>query len=261
MVSKRTAQSAIINSKKEKPMKRSISVAFCLLAVLAIPIIVQAQKEMPREIKGGVLNGKAVSLPKPEYPEEAKAAKIEGTVRVEVLIDEQGTVISAEPVIEQARTVKLDDGTTKTVEPEPTNPILFDAAQKAALAAKFSPTLLSGVPIKVRGTLTYRFVADGRPGDINGGVLNSKAQSLPAPRYPEAARAVRAEGAVTVQVTIGENGEVEAATAVSGHPLLRAAAVEATKSAKFVPTFLSGNPVKVTGVVVYNFVAADGEKP
>lgn len=89
---------------------------------------------------------------------------------------------------------------------------------------------------------------------VSGGVLNGKAISLPKPPYPAAAKAVRAAGAVTVQVLIDENGNVISATAVSGHPLLRQAAVEAAQRAKFSPTMLSGQPVKVSGVITYNFV-------
>ncbi len=92
------------------------------------------------------------------------------------------------------------------------------------------------------------------PKTISGGVLNGKAVDLPKPAYPAAARAVRASGAVNVQVTVDEKGSVVSASAVSGHPLLRAAATQAARQAKFSPTLLSGKPVKVTGVIVYNFV-------
>lgn len=92
------------------------------------------------------------------------------------------------------------------------------------------------------------------PSQISGGVLNGKAVSLPKPAYPPAAKAVNAEGAVSVQVLIDENGQVISASAVSGHPLLRPAAVEAARAATFSPTLLSGVPVKVSGVIVYNFV-------
>jgi Ca-activated chloride channel family protein len=88
---------------------------------------------------------------------------------------------------------------------------------------------------------------------ISGGVLNGKAQSLPKPPYPAAARAVQASGAVTIQITIDESGNVVSASAASGHPLLRVAAEQAARNAKFAPSLLSGQPVKVTGVVVYNF--------
>jgi protein TonB len=90
---------------------------------------------------------------------------------------------------------------------------------------------------------------------ISGGVLNGKAISLPKPPHPAVAKAARASGTVTVQVTIDENGNVISARAVSGHPLLQAAAVQAARGARFSPTKLSGQPVKVTGVITYNFVA------
>jgi TonB family protein len=90
---------------------------------------------------------------------------------------------------------------------------------------------------------------------ISVGVLNGKALTLAKPAYPAAARAVEAEGAVNVNVTINETGDVVSAAAVSGHPLLRAAAVNAARESKFSPTQLSGQPVTVTGIIVYNFVA------
>jgi TonB family protein len=92
------------------------------------------------------------------------------------------------------------------------------------------------------------------PKVISGGVVNGKATKLVQPIYPAAARAVKAKGAVNVQVTIDEQGNVISANAVSGHPLLRAAAVQAARASKFSPTMLSGQLVKVTGVIVYNFV-------
>lgn len=90
---------------------------------------------------------------------------------------------------------------------------------------------------------------------ISGGVLNGKAITLPQPVYPAEARAARAAGTVSVQITIDEYGNVVAARAVSGHPLLQAAAVNAALQARFSPTFLMGEAVKVTGVLVYTFVA------
>ncbi|HEX6125277.1 MAG TPA: TonB family protein [Pyrinomonadaceae bacterium] len=85
------------------------------------------------------------------------------------------------------------------------------------------------------------------------GVINGKARSLPKPRYPLTARAVRAEGKVSVKVLINERGRVVSANAVSGHPLLRNAAEAAARQAEFSPTLLSGKAVKVSGVIVYNF--------
>jgi TonB family protein len=89
---------------------------------------------------------------------------------------------------------------------------------------------------------------------ISGGVLNGKATSLPKPVYPAIAKSAHAAGTVVVQVTIDESGKVISARAVSGHPLLQAAAVQAAYGARFSPTQLSGQPVKVTGTISYNFV-------
>jgi TonB family protein len=89
---------------------------------------------------------------------------------------------------------------------------------------------------------------------VSGGILNEKATSKPQPPYPPAAKAARAQGSVTVDVTVDETGRVVSAAAVSGHPLLRAAAVAAAKQAKFSPTLVQGEPVKVSGLLTYNFV-------
>lgn len=89
---------------------------------------------------------------------------------------------------------------------------------------------------------------------ISGGVLNGKAISKPQPAYPPIARAAKASGTVTVQVLVDERGNVISASAVNGHPLLQQSAVAAARQAKFSPTLLSGQPVKVTGVITYNFV-------
>jgi Ca-activated chloride channel family protein len=91
------------------------------------------------------------------------------------------------------------------------------------------------------------------PAQVSGGVLNGKALSLPKPDYPASARAAGASGVVIVEVTVDETGRVTAARAVSGHPMLRIAAVSAARQARFAPTKLSGQPVKVTGTITYNF--------
>ena len=85
------------------------------------------------------------------------------------------------------------------------------------------------------------------------GVANGKATKLPKPAYPATAIAIGLQGKVDVQVTIDETGKVIAANAVSGHPFFRGPAEKAAWAARFTPTTLSNVPVKVTGVIVYNF--------
>ena len=88
---------------------------------------------------------------------------------------------------------------------------------------------------------------------VTGGVLNGSALNLPAPVYPEAARRMRTSGVVEVEVVIDENGKVVSAKAISGPVIFRDNAVQAALRAKFTPSKLSGQPVKVTGKIVYNF--------
>jgi TonB family protein len=79
--------------------------------------------------------------------------------------------------------------------------------------------------------------------------LNDKAVELPSPVYPPAAKAVRASGEVVVEITVNQKGEVTSANAISGHALLRAAAVQGARKAKFKPN------AATKGVLTYNFVA------
>ncbi len=85
-------------------------------------------------------------------------------------------------------------------------------------------------------------------------VLNSQAISLPKPIYPAMARQIRVQGTVSVQVLIDESGHVLSAKAVAGHPLLIAEAQKAAMQARFSPTLIGDQPVKVSGVISYNFI-------
>lgn len=96
-----------------------------------------APKPILRPISGGVLNGAATFLPPPVYPDTAKRMRTSGVVTVDVVIDENGKVISA----------KASDGPSTLREP----------AVRAALRARFSPTRLTGQPVKVLGTISYKF--------------------------------------------------------------------------------------------------------
>ena len=88
-------------------------------------------------VAGGVLNGRATSLPKPFYPSAAKESGISGMVIVEVLVDESGKVINAKVVKGHI--------------------LLQQAAVQAAYKARFPQTIISGQPAKLRGLLSYSF--------------------------------------------------------------------------------------------------------
>jgi protein TonB len=85
-------------------------------------------------------------------------------------------------------------------------------------------------------------------------IISSKAIYKPVPVYPVIAKQAHAFGVVTVEILVDEQGRVVSAQATSGHPLLREAARQAALQARFTPTQLNGQPVKVSGVINYNFV-------
>ncbi len=93
-----------------------------------------------------------------------------------------------------------------------------------------------------------------------GGRARAKAIDIPQPSYPPIARAARAEGEVSVRITVAEDGRVVSASAVSGHPLLLQAAVAAAREARFEPTTVNGRPVRVSATLSYRFVLSNEEK-
>jgi TonB family protein len=103
---------------------------------------------------------------------------------------------------------------------------------------------------KMASTATSRLVR------VSGGVLQGAAVHKVQPLYPPLAKAAGVQGAVQVQLTVNEKGEVEAAEVVSGHPLLGDASLAAARQWAFKPTELEGKPVKVQGIVTFNFTLA-----
>jgi periplasmic protein TonB len=190
----------------------------------------------------------------PEKPQEAKPQKVEQNVdvRKELIADvaesrvppkEISAKASDVPPVRRGVTTVVGSSDSNASAPMPAGPgsgTVTTAPAKVQIADEPPPPEVKPTPPRA---------------PISGGVLNGKAINLPKPAYPPIARAAHASGTVVVQVLIDENGNVVSAHAVSGHPLLQAAAVGAAKSARFSPTKLSGQPVKVTGVIQYNFVA------
>jgi tetratricopeptide (TPR) repeat protein len=98
----------------------------------------ELSSEEDKKVEGNVVNGRALSLPKPAYPNEAKKVNAQGVVAVRVVISEQGDVIRACAISGPA--------------------VLAQSTERAAFASKFSPTKLNSKPVEVRGVITYTFV-------------------------------------------------------------------------------------------------------
>jgi Ca-activated chloride channel family protein len=151
------------------------------------------------------------------------------------------TVVIEEPI------VRRDRAPVKTSEPAPPPK---PAPTPTPTPSKPKPPVTDSSP-----TASTSTPPTSRP--VSGGVLNGRAISLPKPVYPPSAKTFRTEGVVTVEVLLDENGKVISARAIDGSPMLRQAAVDAARQARFSPTSLSGQPVKVSGVITYKFSLAN----
>jgi len=189
-------------------------------------------KAVAKVIKAGAANGSPVKT-------QVGASEIEG-IQLSGFIDQQPALGDAYSIRQNHRFLSL--AFVRTVG----DSTAISAWQTVRSSLRVKPPIIA---------LSAAPPGKQSEAEISGGVLNGKAISLPRPAYPPIARQAHASGMVVVQVIIDEAGDVSAAHAVSGHPLLLAASVAAAKQAKFSPTKLCGEPVKVTGVITDNFVA------
>ncbi len=113
-------------------------------------------------------------------------------------------------------------------------------------------------PPQLKGVLPHIASADLR---VSSGVLQGAAIKKVQPAYPGVARNASAKGAVQVQVTVSESGEVIGARVINGHPMFNDAALQAAKQWRFKPTEISGAPVKTQGVITFNFDPLAGATP
>lgn len=84
---------------------------------------------------------------------------------------------------------------------------------------------------------------------VGGRVQSAKLISNPPPVYPDLARQARISGTVELGVIISPDGHMQEIHVISGHPLLRQAALDAVKQWVYAPTLLNGQPVAVSTTV------------
>lgn len=199
-----------------------------------------------------------------QMSKESEIAGIDGALVLSIEVDKTGKVKKAEIVAGPA----WPCGT----EPKGELSDVRRGVKENVLSSVFSPAMKDGKPqssdLYINFVIGEAYQAELRkrereealrrgeepPRVVKGGVLNGKALRLPRPEYPFVARSQRLSGSASIQVLIDEKGDVVRAGSVSGHPALQESARTAACSAKFAPTLLDGKPVRVNGVITYNFV-------
>lgn len=254
---------------------KTLATILCILSLSAALAAQTEQVQVVQEFFGPA--PQAVSIPVPKL--DSRTARVGGTISVTIEVGTNGSV------------TVIDVNGPHPICKSTKDPRVLAARENAVAAAeksRFSPPIVDAVPTTAKGRLNYDFgpislivphlaqVDDPTTGTVErssgqvgagavvatggnqkplpGAVLNGRATLLAKPTYPAAAKAVKAGGAVNLQVLIDEDGTMYMATANSGHPLLRRSSEIAACSSTFQPTLLNGVPVKVSGVLTYNFV-------
>jgi TonB family protein len=252
-----------------RPLRLAHALALC--AVLLAPTGAAAQEgpaqpEVPKTSDREMLD-RARVLKRPVYPDAARDDAAAGTVAVRVLVSPDGEVISARAVSgpEALRSAAAEAARhwefASTEAPDNESGYLlfrFAAAKEYAsivgvadeeVAAAPEPTAVAP-PAPKPAPAPAAVPAVQR---VAAGDLLAKARRKVAPQYPPTARASRVEGLVVVELEVDETGRVVSARPVSGHALLRDAAVAAARQWTFAPTSVGGAPVKVVGTLSFNF--------
>jgi TonB family protein len=190
----------------------------------------------------------------PVYPPLAVQARIQGDVQLMATVGADGSVLRLQAL----------NG----------HPLLVPAAMEAARQWQFHPATRNGQPVESTVPISVPFRLEGMmpppaqpaitPGTpasptaparirIGGNVMQAKLLHSVEPVYPAQAKAENIEGSVTLAITIGEDGAVQAAEPVDGNPLLAAAAMDAVKQWTYQPTLLNGQPVIVMTTLTVPF--------
>lgn len=189
--------------------------------------------------------------------------------------DSREQIASSQSVVKNAVDLKPVDTVAAAAVPEvkntttpPGNQVAANNPSPTPDTAKTTPNTPAERPIRVVGnppatvppTPKPEVTAQPKPVEmavktvpLEVGSLIPYATSQTPPRYPPAARQVRATGVVRVEITVDEKGEVSDVQNLSGHALLQPAARDAIRRWKFRPFTRDGQPVKATGFVNFNF--------
>jgi TonB family protein len=219
---------------------------------MRIPVIVLAILLVTTAFAQKTPTPKLLSVPDPDYPKEALALALGNDIQVTMSVDAQGNATYVSVSGPSFPCSEFNDGgITK----------LRQAAVDAAKKAHFEAATKDGKPIESSALITFHVpdapeFADNDPGkpSPSESVLNGRAISLPKPAYPAKVRQMMAQGKVSIETLISEQGRVLAVAPKEGNDLLYKTAMIAACGAKFSPTLINGQPIKVHGVITYNFV-------
>jgi len=218
----------------------------------------------------------------PDYPADAKAKGIQGSVLVHVKVDPSGKVsgASAREGHELLRRAAVDAATVWEFKPlrRDGKAVPFETDVTVTFVLKGDRkggSVIGGVPGGVKGGIPGG-VKGGVPGGVTGGVPGGVIGGVPGggkvgapgdqdtehpqlldrsivPEYPPEAKEKKIEGKVKVEATIDEKGQVSEARLVSGPEIFKDSAISAVKAWKWAPATKFGRPVPATATIDLNY--------
>lgn len=225
--------------------------------------------QMPKPDASKLEESKVESLkaeaPKSETPKSETSKPLEPPTRSEALTSahHEKLIVRNAPVADDKPTREIQPVATKEMPQQVKSPVLVPpiASTNSALPRVESSTPSGGTSTNTRPAEPAPSLQPPKREELpapkmvrkSGDVLQNSAISRVRPVYPEAARAARVAGPVTVEVTVDEEGNVIAARAISGPDLLRDAAIDAARGWKWMPTRMDRARVKVIGTITLNF--------
>ena len=183
-----------------------------------------------------------VSGAMPVYPEGARATQIRGVVELHVEVNNEGKVTRVQRVWGP--------------------PVLARAATRAVRRWRYRPVLVNDTPVEVSGEVLLTFRLKQKPAVVDGGKTHLRRATCVGPwiplhrvepEYPHMAKIAHVQGDVVLRILVDKLGNVSEATAISGHPMLVPAAIDAVKQWKYPPYVLGTGPVAVEEQVTVRF--------
>lgn len=138
------------------------------------------------------------------------------------------------------------------------HPKVAEVLEKFACSLYFNGERSEAEKLEARAnSILYKDAASrGEPIAPPLDVFACKIVSNPFPKFPEAAKGRRWSGSASLRVAVivDETGQVTSAQYVSGEKLFKEAAEKGALNARFRPTLVDGQPVKVKGEINYDFL-------
>jgi TonB family protein len=274
-------------------MKLTLSTLALALALAVCPGVAASSREMtnatgtatpesapvqtvappPRAIRisGAVAEGNILQKVQPIYPPDAKAQGISGTVVLQAVIGEDGTVhsltaVSGNDLLKKAALEAVRQWTYRPYLLNG-NPVAVDTVININfnLAGTDSTPLTSATPVTQTmangDTETIKVVKQTAPAPsavpasvvrVSGGVMAGNLLTKVIPVYPEEAHCKHISSSVVFHVVIGKDGRVVSAEPISGAEVLRKPYADAVKQWTYKPFLLNGQPTEVETTVTLN---------